>query len=431
MSVLSINSMGRLGEKDHVPVYSVDLKRNLFFGKVLLFFICGNVALDFIAGILDVSSISQLVRMCFFAFMLYIELRLDIKGFYLLFVALTAIVSQSTLTQLFSKEGLELSSLLYDVGMGVKFLLSFSIYFSANSLVQCKALSVYQIRKAISIAAIYVPILYLASVSLGLGESSYWDGSGYKSVFSSLNSINVAMIVLFAYSTDAFLFQKRVIWVVPMALNLLSLMMLGTKSGYIFAFVIVMYYLAIPPENRLRNIVLGLILICLILLAINNISLLNDTLNKVSSRQSFLFENRTFIDYITSGRTWMLAEAAELFNSESSPLMVVFGGGYYSFHHELAVSSGYLSVASVRPIEFDWADLFFSYGAAVVLLAYAFLFAKLSAAWRMRKESRFQFIALLSLLIFSSVGGHVLFEAISSVSLGSVLACIHEDKDGR
>ena len=431
MSVISINAMGGLKDKGVASEYNVDSKSSQFFGKVLLFFICGNVALDFIAGILGVSSISQLVRMCFFAFMLYVELRLDKKGFCLLFIALSVIITQSTLTQLISIEGLGLSTLFYDVGMGVKFLLSFAIYFTAKSLINYKALSVEQIRKAISIAAVYLPVLYLASVSLGLGESSYWDGSGYKSVFSSLNSINVAMIVLFAYSADAFLLQKKAIWIVPMSLNLISLMMLGTKSGFIFAFIILMYYLAIPPETRLRNIVLGLLIFSLLLLAINNIGFLNEILSKVSSRQSYLFENRTLIDYITSGRTWMLAEAAELFSSGNGSSIVLFGGGYYSFHHELAVSSGYLSTASVRPIEFDWADLFFSYGAAVVVLVYAFLFAKLTAAWRTRREGRFQFIALLSLLVFSSVGGHVFFEAISSVSLGSVLACIHEDRDGR
>lgn len=430
MSVISVNSMRGLEDKGCASGYMADSKSSQFFGKVLLFFMCGNVALDFIAGILGVSSVSQLIRVCFFAFMLYVELRLDKKGFCLLFVAFSAILTQSTLTQLLSKEGLELSPLIYDVGMGVKFLLSFSVCFSANSLVKCKALSINQIRKAIAIAAVYLPILYLVSVSLGLGESSYWDGSGYKSVFSSLNSINIAMIVLFAYSTDAFLLQKKLIWVVPMALNLMSLMMLGTKSGYIFAFIILMYYLAIPPETRLRNIVLGLLIFILVLLAINYVGFLNDVLSKVSSRQSYLFENRTLIDYITSGRTWMLAEAAELFNSGNSSLIVLFGGGYYSFHHELAMSSGYLSTASVRPIEFDWADLFFSYGTAVVVLVYAFLVAKLTAAWRTRKEGRFQFIALLSLLVFSSVGGHVFFEAISSVTLGSVLACIHEDKNG-
>ena len=85
--------------------------------------------------------------------------------------------------------------------------------------------------------------------------------------------------------------------------------------------------------------------------------------------------------------------------------------------------------ASVRPIEFDWADLFFSYGAIVTVLVYSFLLVKLLDSWRARKENRFQFIALFGMIIFSCVGGHVLFEAISSVTLGSVLACINGDGD--
>lgn len=429
MNALPIDSMRSLDNVAHVAVNPINARGRAFFANVLLCFICGNVALDFATGLLGFSSISQILRMFLFAFLLYVELRLDKAGFCLLFLATTAVITQSALTQLFSKEGLELSSLLYDVGMGIKLLLLFSIYFTANSLIQCKALTVKRIRKAISIAAIYVPILYVSSVAFGLGESSYWDGSGYKSVFSSLNSVNVAMIVLFAFSTDAFLLQKKKKWFIPMALNLISLMMLGTKAGYVFAFSILIYYLAIPPETRLRNVLIGSLIFILLLFAIDNVAFLNNMLDKVSSRQAYLFENRSLIDFITSGRTWMLAEAAELFSSEGNHLTVLFGDGYYVFHHQLAEVSGYLSTASVRPIEFDWADLFFSYGVPVFLLIYLFLFKKLCTAWRMRRQNRFQFIALLSLFVFSSVGGHVLFEAISSMMLGSVLACISEDKN--
>ena len=429
MNALSIDSMKTFNITERVEVNPINARGRAFFANVLLCFICGNVALDFATGLLGLSSISQVLRMCLFAFLLYVELRLDKAGFCLLFSATTAIITQSALTQLFFREGLVLSSLLYDVGMGIKLLLVFSIYLAANSLIQCGALTVKRIRKAISIAAIYVPILYLSSVAFGIGESSYWDGSGYKSVFSSLNSVNVAMIVLFAFSTDAFLHQKKKNWFIPMSLNLISLMMLGTKAGYVFAFIILMYYLAIPPETRSRNIFIGSLILILLLFAFDNIPFLNDLLSKVSTRQTYLFENRSLIDFITSGRTWMLAEAAELFSSRANHLAVFFGDGYYVFHHELAEASGYLSTASVRPIEFDWADLFFSYGAPVSLLIYLFLFKKLHAAWRARKQNRFQFIALLSLLAFSSIGGHVLFEAISSMTLGSVLACISEDNN--
>lgn len=401
------------------------------FANLLLIFICGNVALDFFSGLFGISSFSQIARMAFFAFLLYIELRLDRKGFCLLFLALTAILIQSVLTQAFSKEGMTAHSLLYDISIGIKLIFLFAVFLTSKSLIRCNALSIDQIKKAISIAAIYVPILYLGSIALGLGVSSYWDGSGYKSVFSSLNSINVSMIVLFAYSADAIFIQKKTFWIIPMGLNLVSLLLLGTKAGYLFAFFILMYYLLIPPETRLRNAVIGIVVFAGLLFAFNNVTFLNEMLEKVSTRQTYLFENRSLIDYLTSGRTWMLAEATDLFITSDNPLGLLFGNGYYCFHHDLAVSSGYLLTANVRPIEFDWADLFFSYGAVASIFVYGFLFKQLHLSWQTRNEGRFQYIALLGMLAFSCVGGHVFFEAISSVTLGSVLACIYEDSNGR
>ena len=155
MNALTIDSMKTLNINERVAVNSISVRGRVFFANVLLCFICGNVALDFATGLLGLSSISQVLRMCLFAFLLYVELRLDKTGFCLLFSATTAIITQSALTQLFSREGLVLSSLLYDVGMGIKLLLVFSIYLAANSLIQCGALTVKRIRKAISIAAIY------------------------------------------------------------------------------------------------------------------------------------------------------------------------------------------------------------------------------------------------------------------------------------
>ena len=204
LSSLFTNSDGHgIGKRNFVPTKTYSL-----FNNLLLFFICGNVALDFFSGLFGISSFSQIVRMTFFALLLYIELRLDPKGFCILFLALTSIVIQSVLMQAFSTEGMTASTLLYDISIGIKLIICFAVFFASKSLIRCNALSINQVKKAISIAAIYVPILYLGSIALGLGASSYWDGSGYKSVFSSLNSINVSMIVLLLIRLMLYLYRK-------------------------------------------------------------------------------------------------------------------------------------------------------------------------------------------------------------------------------
>ena len=386
-------------------------------------FICYNIAIDFLAGLLEIGLISQTLRIIFFAILLYIELLLDRQGFCLLISGLAFVVAQSASTQIFLQGDLSLSSFFYDIGIGIKFLMFFAVYRSILSLGKNGVFSLDKIDKAFSIAAVYVPVLYLGSLVLGIGQPSYWDGSGFKSVFSSLNSVNVSILVLFIYSMNAFFSKKQLSWLIPTVLNLLSILMLGTKSSYIFAALVFLYYLLIPQDNRLRNLIIGITIILLMYFVTSNIQFIQENIAKVYERQNYLFENRSFIDYLTSGRTWMLDMALVIFNQQNNPLAIVFGSGYYNFHHALSAVSGYLVTNNVRPIEFDWADIFFSYGLPILLLTYGFLFYMLLKKNEI-KPRRFYHVALAVMIIFSCMGGHVLFEAISSITLGSVLAGI-------
>lgn len=142
LSSLFTNSEGHgIGKSNFVPTKTYSL-----FANLLLFFICGNVAFDFFSGLFGISSFSQIVRMTFFALLLYIELRLDPKGFCILFLALTSIVIQSVLTQAFSTEGMTAPSLLYDISIGIKLIICFAVFFASKSLIRCNALSINQVK---------------------------------------------------------------------------------------------------------------------------------------------------------------------------------------------------------------------------------------------------------------------------------------------
>ena len=78
----------------------------------------------------------------------------------------------------------------------------------------------------------------------------------------------------------------------------------------------------------------------------------------------------------------------------------------------------------MRPIEFDWADLFVSYGFIMTFFVYGFLLTWLMKIVQSSKRSQagFYLIAFGVLFVFSCLGGHVMFESISSTFLGLVLA---------
>lgn len=395
--------------------------------KIIFFILIATVGIDFLNGLTSIDILGQLIRVAFFILLLYVELRIDKKGFFVILAALLYCVF--VMLASFMADGtIGLSSLTYEIGVIVKLLLFFSIFRVVTKLNECGYIPVSFIDSVFKVSAIYVPILYLGTSILGIGVSSYSGGQGFKSVFLSLNSINIAMLLLYAFCLEKCFAERKAAWAPVALLNAVSLFMLGTKSSIVFVLVLFLFYLIAPKRNRPRNFILGLLISAVFYFLFLQVDYLQALLASVSERQAYLFENRNFIDYLTSGRTWMLGHAITLLSSDmADPLGVfqlLFGNGYYCFHNVLSEISGYLSTSIVRPIEFDWADLFVSYGFIMTFFVYGFLLTWLMKIVQSSKRSQagFYLIAFGVLFVFSCLGGHVMFESISSTFLGLVLA---------
>lgn len=422
----SIQVLEKRAGSDRLKISGMD--RDLVVcGKIIFFLLAATVGIDFLNGLTSVDSLGQVIRVAFFALLLYVELRIDRKGFFVILAALLYCIFVM-LVSFMAKGTLGISPLAYEVGIIIKLLLFFSIFRVVTKLNERGFIPVSFIDSIFKVSAVYVPILYLGTSMLGIGVSSYSGGQGFKSVFLSLNSINIAMLVLYAFCLEKCFRERKAAWAPVALLNAVSLFMLGTKSSIVFVLVLFLFYLIAPKKNRTRNIVLGLLISAIFFFLFLQIDYLQSLLRSVADRQAYLFENRNFIDYLTSGRTWMLDHAIALLSSDmANPqgvFQLLFGNGYYCFHNDLSEISGYLSTSAVRPIEFDWADLFASYGFVMTFFVYGFLLTWLLTIVRSSKRGQagFYLIVFGVLLIFSCLGGHVLFESVSSTFLGLVLA---------
>lgn len=391
----------------------------MLLGRVLYYLLGFTVAIDFISGFLSNSIFGQIVRVVLYLICMYFLLRFDLQSFCIAtgillycFVVMSASVMNAGLGQ---------DAVLYEAGIIIKLQLFYVVY-KALVCGECKGfISEGIVHDILKISAFYVPLLYLGSLIAGLGAASYSGGEGFRSVFMSLNSVNFAMLILYAYSTWSFFTRPSARWAICALLNAISLILLGTKSSIVFVFLLFIAFLLISKEHRVRNILVSIFVVVVFLTALNSIDYVRSSLDAVLVRQEYLFKNRSFLDYLTSGRTWMYSLACELFDQYNNPISLIFGHGYYVFHHDIAVASGYLLTSSVRPIEFDWADIYFSYGIVGTLFVYGCF-----CSWvkKMKNENRSTLYILLFgvCLIFSSLAGHVVFEGISSVFLGLVLA---------
>lgn len=392
-------------------------------GATLLSFALSlSVGINFLAGIKGLSFVGPAFYMALFVLSFFVMARRSRTD-----AVVTVIAFLYFVTVMLTAAPLEPEPSFvgygYEVGQIIKFLSWFVVFRAIVQLRKSGEIGSDFVLKILSRLATYTPILYLATFVVGLGVSSYASGAGFKSVFSSLNTINIVMLVLFIFSLYNAFEKGRGRWFAIAGLNGISLVLLGTKSSIIIGFLCALLALFWARRRDSHMLILGGITTLLIATAAVFAGAFASQFESIIARQSFLFANRDFFVFLTSGRTWML-EAAQQQVASSDLGTFIFGHGYYNFLHSLSVKSDYLETSAFRPIEFDWADLFYSYGLVALILVYGFLFAWLLQFLKApisRSQSPY-LLAFGTIIVFGSLGGHVFFEATSSVTLGLVMA---------
>ncbi|MBD5542795.1 MAG: hypothetical protein HDR01_00765 [Lachnospiraceae bacterium] len=306
--------------------------------------------------------------------------------------------------------------------------MSMIVFGALIALAKSKQLDRKDILKILRNNLLYAPILIIGSRILNIGQASYvHNSSGFKATFLSLNSINIALLVLFSYVFYNLCIRvEKTKWFVLLIYLVIPMFMLGTKSNLIFlVFVPILYIcLNIKKRSTFFFICIGaIVVVCVvaIMIRIDFFSLPFVTL--ILERQIFLFKQRDLITYLLSGRNWVLETAFKDVISYMGIFTMIFGKGYFAPHNEIAlIMDGFGN--DVRPIEMDWADIFMSYGLVGFVFTYGIALFLLYVTFKNRKnkETQFYFIALCILVIFASTGGHVYGEAISATFLGIILA---------
>ncbi|SCN23727.1 hypothetical protein N3C_1460 [Clostridium sp. N3C] len=266
-------------------------------------------------------------------------------------------------------------------------------------------------RKAVSkvlyIFSILVPLTLLIPYVMGVGYGTYYS-TGYKGFYYSTNALSYTLIICFFYSLNKLLnnFSKK--YIVTMILNVVCIILVGAKAGFLFTFLI--FILSVGNKLRLyikqkenSNFNIRTILIILVIFFATIFLVFvcfYDKLFYIWERQKYLFADSTgLLSYLTSKRTDRIPLYFNEISSSSFTLIrVLFGSGDMTDHLLL--------------IEMDFFDLFFTYGILAVLIFVGVLgyFVK----YRNGKGSKFYLYAFCLSLIYSFWGGHVLNNALGS-----------------
>jgi O-antigen ligase like membrane protein len=398
--------------------------------KIMYYLLSATILVDFINGIFSEFHIGEIYRIGVLIISTWIIFRVNIRVLgYILFVCLY-IITNSLISFMDTANN---TGLFYDLKMAMKAIYFIVIFLVLRSLYKVNKLKLDTVKKIILNNLYYTPLLFLLSYILGIGKTSYeFAGIGFKGTFMSLNSINISMIVLYIFALERlFRDRNKLKWFLVSVSLVICMILLGTKSSFIFIIFVPLLYFVININFKVRFKLSTFIFyywmfllsfLIMLFVIFNKPQISNAYFEQLIARQRYLFENRDLVTYLLSGRNWHLETASYYFMSEVSIFKILLGMGYFDIHNKIAVAWNYFR--DVRPIELDIFDIFFSYGFVGVLLTYGYFLFHLFRSIKnvINKIAQPYFVSLVTLFIFSITGGHVFLEAISSTFLGISLA---------
>ncbi|MDS0526635.1 O-antigen ligase family protein [Clostridium sp. SHJSY1] len=388
--------------------------------KIMYYLLSGTVFFDFINGIFTKYPVGEVIRIsCILISLLYIwqNKKEEIK---FIFIIIIYFLANSLVTYTITLNTFGLS---FDLKMVLKAVYYVVIYKGIKSLYHKDKIRGQILIETILNNLYYTPLLFIFAYVFGLGKTSYENtGVGFKGTFVSLNSINIAMIILFVFAVNEFSIRKeKVKWALLALYIAITMILLGTKSSMIFTvFVVGMYILFNIKKVKVGVFLYVTVMLVLIgTLVLSKVDLSMGYIDKLLFRQKYLFENRDLLSFLLSGRNWLFEMVLEHFNDNISFFRVLFGSGYFKVHNQLAMDLN-MPYNAVRPIELDLIDIFFSYGVTGILLTYGYFIKKFSIGLKNISHQKMQpyFVSLICFFIFSLLGGHVFLEAISSTFMG-------------
>lgn len=283
------------------------------------------------------------------------------------------------------------------VSHAMKLVLFLSEVLLIASCIDRKKITYVDIRAFLKFSCWFVPVSLMVAKVIGLSNYANYSMAG---LYSSVNAMSIVFIVLFSLSI-MFARTEKVNWFAVL-LNMIAVLLLGTKSPYLYIAAITVALLLFYSKHRLRTFVLlcaGVVLTYFVLT-----KYYSNQLAKILNYQSHMYsaakKNDAIWGYLLSGRNAMLDKVWN--GIEESGLVapaLLFGIGVSN------LSSG---------LEMDFFEILFSYGMFAVAVIYIIPIKAMKWRGVNRNDDLFLNIILICIVSFSILGGHTFTEAIAA-----------------
>lgn len=313
-----------------------------------------------------------------------------------------------------------LSGTLLTIDFPVKLIfniLTFGFLYSlwADGMISGKEIdTILRVNTYMMAAVILIPYV------LGLGNTIYAGGIGYKGFFYSNNELSVALLILFYYSLYSVACKLRILNVLQLLCITACVLLLNTKSGMIACLVGIALYVL---EYLLRKDAKYKLPIILMIAAVLFIArdFIFEQVRSFMERQTYLhgLYGGSLLDTLVSGRTFLLENAwNSMVTNDGMLLQLLIGNGF---------------CASVL-VEMDFLDLFFYLGiigVSAFVLFLCFVFYKSLPHFR-ADCTRMRPFGFLMIMGYAFLAGHTLFMATSGCYFVLFLCfCLMYRPDGK
>lgn len=421
----------------------LELFEKMFKKQMILIFFLFLIAISLVdsingfllgAGLNMPISIGQVFRLTFIAFLLYLIIKNRQFVTYPI-ILITYLIAAQFFYYFFHDS---IGAVFEDLIVIFKFLL-IVIIIEAFKSIKDKGAKYNLIGLAFAVNIVLFPMSLLLPKLFGAGYSMYAHEVGYSGFFTAANDLNVVLLILFIFCLDLLsksnkIDKKFIILCILSLMNFISLILLGSKSSMAFGALIIFVYIIVffvrfPSKKVILSTIAGIVIF------VGAFSLVfNEEIQKSFERHSYFFkkqvqdENNIF-SFLITGRDIYLRSADEAYQ-ESDYKLITFLVGKGMYQHGVEAANHFeLEERDHLIIEMDFWDTFFSYGIIGVILIYGYFILTL---YSYLKTSSIQLKYLLSfiiVLIYSSLGGHVLYSALSGTLFAMVCCGMYIKRD--
>jgi len=400
--------------------------------KIIVFFIIFTPVIDMIYGgnqyILEINfPIHQGIR---FIFALYFAFDVKDKLNKIILSIVSGLLIVGTLVHYY--QGYLLSP-TENLGYILKIINLTAIFLSFYENIRNKLLTVEGISKYITWSTLLISSNVIISNLFRIGLETYTKNlarTGYKGLFATHNSINATLLltlpIVFFYSIKS---KKKFAFII-FIFNNIALILIGTKAGVLGSVWVILFsiiaLIVYYKKYITRKHVIRISIISAIILLIGAL-LLGDRFSKFYQEQVRIFnqhpKDRLF-SYVVSNRDLQVFYVKRYIrvNNDFNPAYT-FGFGYSKANKIINDAKHHF-----KSIEMDFYGLYYYSGLWSALLIFGaiiaiFIINLIRFKGQKDKFMAYSFMFSIFLALFhSTLGGHVIYEAISGTYFGIVLA---------